>query len=272
MKKFEFFKFSPSGNTTLFLLGSCADAVARSAFCQNAIGPLGIPAEQAAFADICKNTVEMAAGEFCANACCAFGALLDLLATSRPHGNERRYQMRITGNSSPIELYVSGSAPLWRVRASFACGNVNLLCDQNANLVSLPGISHLLRETSVFPALDEAPDEAARLRRQYDMERLPASGIVWWRKAGRNYEIFPWVHVPAAGTSMLESSCGSASLALALSLHKAGQASFFKIGQPGGEYLETGIDDNGNASLRGNVSLCASGSIWLDQSGNAKPL
>lgn len=263
MPKFPFFKFSPSGNTTLFLGGSCEDSDARAAYCRQAIGKNGIVAEQAAFADTKRKKVEMAAGEFCANACRAFGALLDM-ETGCKSTSPRLYEMRITGSSDPVVLEVSGDVPLWRVKATFSAKDAKqVLVEKNTILVQMPGISHLLINTPEFPEPDFMEDAAAQLRKLHNLDDLPACGTVWWHKCGQIFEIMPWVHVPEAGTSMLESSCGSASLALATSQMATSKCSFFQIRQPCGEELEIELDDSGKASLSGDVMLCAMGEIWL---------
>lgn len=263
MRKFTFFKFSPSGNTTLFLGGSCADAGSRAAYCRQALGKDGINAEQAAFADTSLKSVEMAAGEFCANACRAFGALLDMEAMPESAAS-RLYKMRITGSSGPVDLEVSGYAPQWQVKATFSAKEAKqALAGNNKILVQLPGIAHLLINTPEFPQLERMEDTAAQLRALHDLDGLPACGIIWWRKSGKVFEIMPWVHVPGAGTSMLESSCGSASLALAISQMESSQNAIFQIRQPCGEELEIELDGAGKASLGGNVILCARGEIWL---------
>lgn len=263
MRKFTFFKFSPSGNTTLFLSGSCADPVARAACCRQALEKDGIDAEQAAFADTSLKSVEMAAGEFCANACRAFGALLDMEAMPENRA-PRLYEMRITGSSGPVVLEVSGNAPQWRIKATFSVKETkHVLAGKNKILVQLPGISHLLINDPEFPEPDLMEDAAAQLRAIHNLDGLPACGTVWWRKRGQIFEIMPWVHVPEAGTSMLESSCGSAALALAASQMATSKNAVFHIRQPSGEELEIGLDGAGRASLCGNVILCARGELWL---------
>ncbi len=251
----EFYKFSPSGNTTLFLLGKPPQSPpGRASLCRQALASLD--AEQAGFADVPDRSLTMAAGEFCVNACRAFGALLAGATGKLVH------QIHVSGFPHPVRLAVSGSCPHWHVAASFPLPPVPLEGDlAQCLLARLPGIAHLLLPGREFPDAERTAALAAILRQEHGLEDMPASGIVWWREHCGELEIHPFVHVAEAGTSMLESSCGSATLALALAMASRGGA--FSIRQPCGETLATRLADN-LITIAGSVRLIASGSLWLD--------
>lgn len=258
MSAHPFYKISASGNTTLFLPTRDVDAAKRTLL-SVAMGPQGVEAEQAAFADVEKGRVEMAGGEFCANACRAMGALLDLHNSAAAHEAERKYQISISGMDSPVDLVAKGFAPVWEISAAFRLPP--LIWEKDGCLCHLPGISHLLIETEELPGPEEAAGQAAKLSQEC-CAKQPAHGFVWWRKAGGVLELLPYVIVPSAGTAMVESACGSASMALAFALHAREGREIFAIAQPSGEKLFCQLE-NGRITLGGKVTLCAAGKLWL---------
>lgn len=228
-----------------------------------AIMPEGIPAEQCGMVDLPSLRLQMGGGEFCANACRAMGVLLALHSDRKD--TRRDFTIRISGNSAPVRLSVCGSAPNWHVSAAFSLENTSLSNHAHSVRVDLPGISHLLLDAA-FPEFEAVPSLAARLRKSHKLDSCPAAGIVWWRKEGDIFNILPHVHVPEAGTSMLETSCGSASLALALAMRSRSGESAFLVRQPGGDLLEITLDEHGqSATLSGEVSFCASGKIFIPE-------
>ncbi len=92
--------------------------------------------------------------------------------------------------------------------------------ERGLHLVRMPGISHLLVDTSVHPLPSmDGPDwkkVSASLRRTAGLAFSCASGVVWYARQEEGYRIWPAVEVRAACSEHLESACGSASLALAL--------------------------------------------------------
>lgn len=263
MPNFPFCKFSPSGNTTLFLLGPI-NSGARD-YCRLALLPEGIPAEQCGVANISTHELEMGGGEFCVNACRAFGALLAMETAPQQQTKEFEFEIRASGSPEPVHLIVKGKAPLWHVEAIFSLHGYQLkkLAPQ-ATLVCLPGISHLLLR-DCLPSSSAVPPMANEFRKLYDLESCAASGVVWWNEENAALSILPHVSVPTSGTAMLESACGSASLALALAQREASARKEFIIRQPSGFSLSISFLENDRALLGGEVSLCARGQIYLPE-------
>lgn len=259
MQSHSYYKIGASGNTTLFLPVKDVDRADRLLLLA-AMGPQGVGAEQAAFVDIQKRRVEMAGGEFCANACRAMGALLDLHEPDSRQSSERHYRIRISGMDSPVDLEVKGSKPVWEISAAFNLKPISL--QKDGNLCNLPGISHLLIETENLPSPEDASGLAESMVSECNTGQ-PALGLVWWRKSGECLDILPYVMVPSAGTAMVENACGSASMALALALHGREGQEKFSIVQPSGEKLFCQVKGD-SLLLKGRVSLCSAGELWLE--------
>ncbi|MDE5832068.1 MAG: hypothetical protein K2H64_03640 [Desulfovibrio sp.] len=252
-----FYKFSPGGNDTLFVIAGGRDV---ASLCADALARLG--AEQAAAADPRAKTMLMGGGEFCVNASRAFGALLDYLGEQpdEKRGRLKRYRAAVSGLNRPVELSVAGAAPRWEAAATFEPG-IAASESREGTIVHLSGISHLILIKEA-PALSGAEKIAVGLGRVLELDRRPAWGVVWSREKDGIFEILPYVAVPASGTAMFESSCGSASVALALALGR----DFIRVRQPSGDLLTVKINpDNGLASVSGAVELVAEGRVYLQR-------
>lgn len=263
MKEFSFCKFNPAGNATVFLLAKEANPAARAYYCARALQRQGVGGEQAAFADLHNQTFIMGGGEFCLNAARAFGALLDMQSAHQTR--ERQYQALLAGENITLKLRVNGRPPVWEVCVQFAlsCLSINNLA-RDMRLVILPGITHLLIEVANLPSDKEGKILAPELIKKYELENFPAAGVVWWQKNEKGVEILPYVQVPTAGTAMIESSCGSASLALARIL--AANANL-QILQPSGAWLNVEFANDKFVSVSGPVRLAATGKVWLPEFG-----
>lgn len=210
--------------------------------------------------DINARALTMAGEEFCVNAARAFGILLNCLA---PAGRGRsEYSITVSGLESPVNTQVRGTYPNWYASAQFDLGQYAIhALSRSFTLVDLPGISHLLVYAQQKPTMAQMSEQSQLLGKQYGLNDKDAYGVVWWRLNGSKLEIWPHVTVPAAGTSMLENACGSASIALALAL---GCDNLLEICQPCGEILEVGVK-NGIALAGGRVSLLSRGIAWLEE-------
>lgn len=250
MRSFKFFKFNPSGNTTVFLLGRVSPTTPH--YCRVTLSPLGVGGEQAGMVEIGKTVrLMMAGGEFCVNACCALGGLLRLL--SPPDSTAHFYTVYSSGLNEKIILFVRDNPPRWLSTAVFSMPEVKI----TGGKVEMPGIVHFFEEVQHFPD----KEEAIRLAKNFLADKnqvYPAAGHVWWRKNGSNLEILPFVMVPEAGTAMLESACGSASLGLASLLGN----SVSRVIQPSGKTLKV-ERRNDQFAVTGTVSLICVGEIWL---------
>lgn len=248
MISFNFYKFSPGGNTTVFLVGKPPAGAGH--FCREALSEKGVGGEQAGFVDLPLRRLTMAAGEFCANASRALAALL---AFKNPDQN--CWDAVVSGLAGSVRLEANGKAPVWQTRAIFSIPKLKI--DQNR--VDLSGISHLYQQTEVFPDNAEARLQGAAVIKANSLHELPAAGHIWWRRRNDLYEILPFVMVPQAGTALVENACGSASLGLAALLN----LSSCQILQPSGAILEVSRNEN-TFGVSGSVSLVCQGEIWLE--------
>ena len=259
-QSYKYVKFSPSGNTTLFLIADAAH-MASVRVLKDAMGPEGVAAEQAGVADCRASRLEMAGGEFCANACRAMGALLDMEASPSETRAERYYEMTISGYSGVVRLAVKGKCPDWHVCAKFKADGARFQLD--GALFEMPGISHKLVKKEEWPDDTEIP-ALADAHFPVIKRNNPAFGVAWWRKNGKKYEILPYVRVPSANTAMVEGSCGSATMALAMLLAAQGETGPFHVSQPSGQELVCDFRaGEGLFTLGGSVRLCSSGLLWL---------
>ncbi|MDO5536270.1 MAG: hypothetical protein Q4F72_01875, partial [Desulfovibrionaceae bacterium] len=146
-----------------------------------ALAPDCLNAEQAGFVDTGKRTLRMAGGEFCVNATRAFGAMLDMVCAGT--GDERRFEVTVSGWPGAIALSVTGAAPEWTVTAELALGQVPVESPaEGLALVRLPGISHLLAGPNAggMPPAGARKAAARTLLEQHGLLGEPAAGVIWW--------------------------------------------------------------------------------------------
>lgn len=228
-----FWRFDTAGNTTLLL--NSRDALGKALAC--------IPAEQAGVLE--GEELFMAGGEFCANACLALAAWIDL-------ANRQAFQARIAGQK--ISFGCTGALPAWHAWAEFDLSGWEVDRTGTWPIVHLPGISHVLVECAEFPDPARIENMASEIWGASLPGEIAARGIIWWKGS----DILPFVHVPEAGTCNIEGACGSGSIALALAFGKGRH----RIGQPSSEELVVEIKDHG-VRLEGPVHLLAAGELWL---------
>ena len=105
-------------------------------------------------------------------------------------------------------------------------------------VVKLPGITHLLLDAKVFPLPQDAVSFAAAKRHEHNLDKDEAAGVIWYRPEASGlgvYSITPIVRVKATDSSVMETACGSGSLALALLLAPdAREKTPFTVRQPSG--------------------------------------
>ena len=268
MPNFPFSKWSPGGNTTIFLpQGGLSDAgqaqLARQALVADMLG-----GEQAGFVDMENHSLRMAGGEFCCNATRAFGALLAL----EKGGQDGPLRVQCSGWPSPVELDVMGAAPCYTVTATLDLPkSVDAASVGDVVLVRLPGVAHVLLNGAQYAApargdMARATDIIERLSAELGLGKVPCVGTIWWNARGEQIDMTPLVHVRAVNTTFFESACGSGALALGLWLAKLdGGNGSFCIGQPSGDPLYVDIQQRGfRARISGPVNRVAQGTVWLD--------
>ena len=238
----------PSGNITLFVLDEVP--VCRRAETAKAIMAKNSKVEQVAFRTG-ENRIEMAGGEFCGNASRAFGMLL---AKERGITGAAEISIEISGADGAVSVWVntventaSAGMPQPRYAKTRTVENVT------GTLVHLGGIAHFVVE-GVEPSV-EFFNRAEKLISEFSA--LEAYGVIFLEKNGSR--MTPLVKVPDAGSLVWEGSCGSGSIACAVTRSIGVNGVYSeKYIQPAGEIIASVTRKNGEivrASIGGTVSL-----------------
>lgn len=256
--------------------------------------------------------LEMMGGEFCLNATrsLAFEAARrnrflplagteDLFGLVRCSGQPASLPVRVAEGKRLLRLSRQEQSPLFELDCyvTMECGaspDDMLEAAPGAVLVRLPGICHLLLDENRYPQPANQPaslaggpakaleEEAAIWRKKLNMDCEPACGVVWYKAFCPHegpdgvktmyYRITPLVYVSETNTSILESACGSASLALSLlaaAQERPAGALKLEIFQPSHERLLihlqniTDKPDTYLAEVGGPVWLCAEGEAFI---------
>jgi hypothetical protein len=270
--------------------------------------PLHLQAEQVGFVNLgsAPPRLDMMGGEFCLNAARCLGFAMayehrflplagqdDFFGLLSCSGCPEALQVRIK-NGNRLFARHAGNPPVMPlecfVSLAYKAGDFTLQeSARGVTLVRLPGISHLLLDERIRPVPENVLVAAAEWLRELNLENEGACGVVWHRQdGGSTCRIIPVVHVAATASSVLESACGSGSLALALALaqkdRQDGKPAGIELAvvQPSEEtlYVRLKMDDSpersevgarGTASasfacaaeIGGIVRLCARGEVFV---------
>lgn len=233
----------PAGNYTLFVLDG-VDPPRRAALAA-ALMRQDPAVEQVAFAAPVRaggdGRIEMMGGEFCGNACRAYGLLL----AQQRGGAAARLLVEISGAPSPVQVdadpaahSASAAMPLPRALSRREQDGISGI------LAQFDGISHLVVCSPFDPVL---------LRRGQAL--LEATGADAWGVLFLDGQLMtPVVTVRSTGTTVLEGSCGSGSIAAAcaLSLGKADGWHRFALRQPRGT-IEAAVRLEGGRPVEGSI-------------------
>ena len=241
-------KADPAGNITVFVLDE-VPAVSRAELAK-AIMAADPETEQVAFRTK-ENRIEMAGGEFCGNASRAFGLLL---ADERGITGECEVRIEISGTDGEVPVCVntaegtaSAEMPLPQYVGERTVGAVT------GTLVHLGGIAHFVVE-DVEPS-KEFFESAESVFSEFPT--LEAYGVIFLEKNGSR--MTPLVKVPEAGSLVWEGSCGSGSVACAVTRSIGVNGVYSeKYIQPAGEIIASVTRRNGEivrASIGGTVRL-----------------
>ena len=183
--------------------------------------------EQIAFIDEDSLTgplprMEMMGGEFCGNASRAFG----LLAAQRRGRGETELAVSVSGAAEPVRVRLDSARGCAYADMPLPTGCVRIDAAGRAlDVVRMEGIDH-----AIVPG--EAPSQALAEAVLAAMPPAPAQGVLFLD----GQRMTPFVHVPATGTGVWESSCGSGSVALAWLLCRGRDDGLhaFAFDEPGG--------------------------------------
>lgn len=135
-------------------------------------------------------------------------------------------------------------------------------------LVRLPGIVHLLLDAVVHPFPDDWQAQARMLIARHGLNDEPAAGCIWHHGPLAAPSITPVVRVRDTDSILLESACGSGSLAYGL--HRAamtGGETALAVRQPSGATIRVSVSRRDGltpeAWIGGTVRHVASGTAYL---------
>ena len=225
--RIRYISANPAGNLTALVLspvpaGERASLAARlMAACPEGFEQVGYVDEASLLTGLPR--LDMMGGEFCGNAARAFG----LYAALRRSRDERALSVCISGARQSVaitldpecgEAYADMPLPL--------CTEQITALGRRVPVVRMEGIAHAV-------LLNTTPSEAAADAVLRAMPQDDALGVLF----AQGTRMTPLVAVPAAGTRVWESSCGSGSVALAVLLaERAGHDGTcnFSFDEPGG--------------------------------------
>ncbi|BDV01499.1 hypothetical protein TDMWS_15840 [Thermodesulfomicrobium sp. WS] len=231
-------KIVPGGNPTV-LVRTPVPSELRAAAALWIMGDLGIGGEQVGFVDLAGPLPQLAmmGGEFCGNAC---RALAVLLAEEGLTASGEEVLIHAAGALEPVALRAILHDGVWQawVRLPSGVGQARHV-EPGAWLVRLPGIVHLLLDAErFFFSAQTCVEDAARWRMRLGLETEAAVGCIWFSHADGVLRIHPVVWVQATGTTLLETACGSGTMALASVLPHLPWAHGVAVLQPSGAALE----------------------------------
>lgn len=276
--KLEFTKVSLSGNITILIWSDIArEEHAKVAnVLMDCTYHLG--AEQVGYVETSKNSkaiahLQMMGGEFCGNATRSLAFML--VARRFPNiiieNNLAKFYLTVSGAQEPLEVEVecdSDKNPITAKVQMPIYNNIDSVCQQeNINLVSLEGISHIIVDNDKTPFNKENyKDDFIGFRDNLNLQDKEAVGVMWKKiEEDGSISMEPVVWVKETDSYYYETSCGSGTIALALALAKEHNNEYqeFKIYQPSGKYISAIVKKNDkeflNAYIKGGVDIIAEG-------------
>ncbi len=283
MQALRFHKFCPGGNPTILVsdpdaLVAALDGARRASMAAALMSPLHLGAEQVGFVRLdAAPRLDMMGGEFCVNASRSAAMLLAQEGLLAKEEDGWSGLLSASGADEPLALRVrrvpgtdDGAALLdCAVRVPLPEKSTRLERPEDGiALARLPGITHLLLDTDLFPMPVNWLEGAAFWRERFGLDEEEAAGVVWHERLANGAPgIHPAVRVRNTGSVHMESACGSGSLALALLLGGAQRGGELLIRQPSGQDLSVAFDGAPSlfsaAWVGGPVSLVAEGNAYL---------
>lgn len=309
----RFHKFSPGGNTTI-LVTDPVPVQLRAAVAAELMGEHHVHAEQVGFVSLAgtRPRIDMMGGEFCGNACRSLAALLALkrVLVAGP-GGLMSGEIESSGVEGPLPVRVvlTARGPDAAVRMPLppVAGNVSggknasegkgapaemeagtgnappcppdlsrmvTHLDEGMALVRLPGIAHLLLDAALHPFPEAWRDRARALIALHGLSDEPAAGCIWHHGPLAAPGITPVVRVRDTDSIILESACGSGSLAYGLLRAASGDGEIsLAVRQPSGAAIRVSVTRRDGltpeAWIGGAVRHVASGTAYLYGDGAA---
>lgn len=266
--RIPFVKLSPNGNTTILLRGTFSPEE-RVRLTSRVIEVDHLGAEQAGVIDTADMPrLTMMGGEFCVNASRAFAGLLAFEAKQQGLSDALwQGQFRVSGMDAPllgrVKLHDEQSCTS-SIRLRMPTRPVVETPQPGVRVVNLSGITHVLLDADAHPLNEkDALPDAALWRSKLGLTSEPAVGIVRLWQQDRDLRIFPVVWVNGTDSTVVETACGSGSLAAALACADNGEG-LWRVAQAGGVLdVELSTDEGFAAWIGGEVRVVAQGEAYL---------
>lgn len=208
--------------------------------------------------------LDMMGGEFCVN---ALRAAATVLASER---GEEIIRLSSSGMDQPVICRVKANCGFsFTTSISFNMTPVISNLQRGVSIVQLEGIAHVLIEYGA----DEVIGDVMSIFKDYSRKltpqllAFPAYGIIPFQSWNDGYRMFPAVFVRETNSVVLETACGSGSVALAFRFTSPTGTSALNIYQPSGsryQVVVTGAGDEFTVSLESEARILLSGVAYLD--------
>ena len=280
--KLEFTKVSPSGNMTILIWSEVERS--KQAKIANILMDVTyhLGAEQVGYVEASQNPkavahLQMMGGEFCGNATRSLAFML--VARNFPNITIKeslaKFYLTVSGVEEPLEVEVEcdkNQNPLSAKVEMPIYKRIDSVCRrEGAEVVSLEGISHIIVDSEKRAFKKESyREDFIALRDHFNLQDKEAVGVMWRGVRGDgSLSLEPVVWVKETDSYYYETSCGSGTMALALSLAKENSSRYqeFKIYQPSKKYITAIVERDDNQFLKGyikgSVDIIAEGYCFI---------
>ena len=280
--KLEFSKVSPGGNMTILIWSKVnrKDYAKIANILMDCTYHLG--AEQVGYVESAKSSkaiahLQMMGGEFCGNATrsLAFMLVKRKFPNINIKNNIAKFYLTVSGVTKPLEVEVKcddNHEPISAKVEMPIYSDINSVCKKNnLDLVSLEGISHIILDNKKVPFnKNNYKKDFINFRDKLNLQDKEAVGVMWKNiENDGSITMEPVVWVKETNSYYYETSCGSGTIALALSMAKEGSSDYqeFKIYQPSGKYITAIVEKNEyqfvKAYIEGEVDIIAEGYCYV---------
>jgi len=279
----EFSKVSPGGNMTILIWSDVkreeqADIANILMDCTYHLG-----AEQVGYVEKSKNPIaiahlQMMGGEFCGNATrsLAFMLVKKKFPNIIIRNGIAKFYLTVSGVREPLLVEVECNSKNIPISAKVQMpiyNDINSVCHtESGDLVLMEGISHIIIDNNNYQFNKRTyKEDFIKFRDSLNLQNSEAVGVMWKKQNSDNsISMEPVVWVKETDSYYYETSCGSGTIALALSMAKENNTSSyqeFKIYQPSGKYILAIVEkDNDkflNAYIKGEVDVIAEGFCYV---------
>lgn len=227
-----------------------------------------LPCEQVGFIEPSKSEkavykLSMMGGELCVNA-------LRCLAYLHFHETkETKFSIESSGSEELFNMEISESGSLVTLRFEMTIPNIQI--SKSLGLIHLEGISHFVEDLPdvglTYSQIENRLDDLL-IKHASEIGNVQAIGYIPYQ-AQDDIKITPLVFVRDTGTKILESSCGSGTIAVGLHEYVNGRKdSIFTIKQPSEAVFKVSVDkiegDKYSVSIASTVELVSKGELFIE--------